>query len=92
MTSQRRPWPDVAATVLLLAVTGAACFVLAVVWAADFDGDDASSSVAGMSALVLAAGLGVAVVSGVVGRRWRPVWIVLLVAAAVAALPFLTLL
>lgn len=89
MSPQQRTWPDVVASLVLLAVAGAACFVLAVVWAADFDGDDAESSVAGVSAAVLAVGVVVAVVAGAVGRRWRSVWLTLVVVLVVATVPWL---
>jgi hypothetical protein len=83
---------DVAAALLLLVGCVWATGVLAIVWAADLDGSGGSSAVAGVSAVLLAIGVLVAVVLALVVRRWRAMSLVLLLSAVVAALPWLGLL
>lgn len=82
---------DIAVALLLLLACVWATGVLAIVWAADFDGSDDSSSVAAVSGGLLALGVLASVVVGALARRWRTMSVVLLLSAVVAALPWLAL-
>ena len=82
----------VVAGLLALAAAALASFVCGVVWIADFSGSNERSGPAGVSAVVLALGIVVALVWARARRSWGLLAVVLLAAGAVAALPWVPLL